>query len=86
MRKKKVEEIARKLKPPRCPKCGAILLYLNYTAQETVFARYYPPEYTGWATSGSDSEEYSCPECSAVLFEDEESAEEFFLGKRESEE
>jgi len=83
---RKVQEIARKLKPPRCPRCGAILRYLNYTAKEIVSARYYPPEYTGWNTGFADSEKWSCPECDAVLFEDEESAEEFFLGKREDEE
>jgi len=79
---KKVQEIARKLKPPRCPKCGSILYSFNYVSKEIVRATYYGNrEYVSWETIDVLDTEYRCPECDETLFYDEGEAEKFLRGE-----
>jgi len=79
----KIKEIARKLKPPRCPKCGLILHGFNYVSKEIVRATFYGNrEYVNWETIDVLDTEYRCPECDEILCHDEEEAEKFLRGER----
>jgi len=81
----KAEEIARALKPPRCPKCGEKIYYLIYYAKELVEATAYLSgdylEHSGWQTLSVDYVEYRCPVCNQVLFKDEEEVKKFLKGE-----
>lgn len=75
------ERVAIALHPPRCPKCGAGVDCLEYTGLETVKATYTLTEFIGWEMEGvMGSEEFLCPECTALLFNDEEDARKFLMG------
>jgi predicted RNA-binding Zn-ribbon protein involved in translation (DUF1610 family) len=81
------EEIAKNLKPPRCPKCGAEIDHLHFYAYELVKADFWVvdgrSEYSGWDSLGDmlDEVEYSCPECGEVLFKHEDDAIKFLRGE-----
>jgi len=82
MGKRKAQEIARKLRPPRCPQCGRILRFLDYEAEEIEVARFLPSgEFSGWNVVEVKGEKFCCPECDAILFRNKEDAEKFLIGE-----
>ena len=73
---------------PKCPECGKEIDQLIYRAYELVTARaLLTPakimDYINWESHGITREapEYRCPECDAVLFDNEEDAEAFLRGE-----
>lgn len=75
------ENIVRALKPPRCPKCGAVLEYLESTIVGIVRACFDGDDYYDWSLMDDDEIIYSCPRCGEVLFTDEYDARWFLLGE-----
>lgn len=72
---------------PRCSECGNEVLYLVWTAWELTKARFLMKEHriryevhspitTNWKTA-----RYFCPQCEAILFDNEVDAEYFLKGK-----
>jgi len=65
---------------PKCPKCKEEIKYLKYKSKEVAFGDYddikgYDEEY------GTTSEiDFICPECSKILFTNEDSAYDFLKG------
>jgi len=81
------EVIANKLKPPRCPKCGAEIDHLRCyekawsTATCYINEDYLIVEYSDWDILDVTEVEYHCPKCDEVLFESEEEARKFLKGE-----
>ena len=75
---------------PRCPNCKQEIDNLNNWSKEWVLRRFSvgPDGDTdygaakAWESVG-ELDEWRCPECSEVLFRDEESAAKFLLGRNE---
>jgi len=71
----------------KCPKCGAEITYLkDYSEGETLYEFSIDskgqPDYNEIdVIPTSKSDEYECPECSEVLFYDEEEAVKFLKGE-----
>ena len=67
---------------PRCPKCGKEITYLiNFSevVEQYKFCPRDPVKYVFIDKWGSGVNEYVCPECEAVLFDNERDAEKFLL-------
>lgn len=66
----------------KCPACGEKLKHLKYSQNVVKFGTFkvLPAVEYEWDDEASNDEgEYSCPECEAVLFTDEDKAESFLL-------
>jgi len=73
---------------PKCPECGKEINYLIFSGEEYVTAtvslrKNGTIDYTNWNSCGGfgDIMDYSCPECHAILFDNEEDAEAFLRGE-----
>ena len=70
-------------KRPCCPHCRAKIKSLYYLLHQSVTGEFtLASGHEDNLEADQDSIEYSCPKCDADLFEDEESAEAFLLGKK----
>jgi len=74
-------KIARRLKPARCPQCGAILRFLDYEDKEIRIAHYDLEGYYDWDTADIIESKFYCPECNSMLFQSEREAEKFLRGE-----
>jgi len=80
--RRKIREIARTLKPPRCPRCGSIIESFSYIAKEIVRATYLGNgNYCCWDTLEVLNSEFRCPECEEILCHHEDEAEKFLRGE-----
>jgi hypothetical protein len=72
----------------KCPKCHKKIDHLHYYAYELQKADFYivngAYEYSGWDSLAEVKGEpdYECPECTAVLFHDQEEAIAFLKGEK----
>jgi predicted RNA-binding Zn-ribbon protein involved in translation (DUF1610 family) len=80
------ERIAKQLKPPRCPKCGMEVTYLNNICDE--WATYIftvddhgNVDYEDVERVPGENSNFECPHCGEILFYDEEDAKNFLMGK-----
>jgi hypothetical protein len=80
------ERIAKQLKPPTCPKCGMELDELINVQEEWV-TFYFSVDDDGNVDYVEDdrcpgnTSEYECPYCHEVLFNNEDDARDFLMGK-----
>jgi len=72
-------------KMPKCPRCGEEIDYLrNWQSGETEYRLFSNGTYEGEDfVEDNKVNDYECPECSEVLFTDEEKAIAFLKGKEE---
>ncbi len=71
---------------PKCPKCNEEITLLRWSENAVRFGTYFGKNqhnitYDVSSVESNGNDEFSCPECDEVLFNEEEKAEEFLNEK-----
>ena len=65
----------------RCPKCGAVIEYLDYWERAINTGEYWQDGFRDVTPSHVDEYYFLCPECGKILFDNIEAAEKFLRGQ-----